>query len=326
MTDPELVRSLVCEPSDAEIVAPGTELPGLTGIVPALNEEQNLEACLASFAEICDELIVVDSFSNDRTVEIASRFTKRIYQRKWKDYRTFMHFAVPRARHRWILIVDCDERITPGLRNEIRERVDRDGDGFDGFRIMRVNHFLGRRIRHSGWTGDYIYRFYRKGKGGPREQEVHPGMVIRGEVAALDGVMLHFPYPTLEDYFTKFNRYTSGAARDRLARGRRATWLDVLFRPPFRFFSHYVLRLGFLDGFQGFLLACFGGFYVFARYAKMWQMQNQEAIEASNQAFSVGVQGGGAKAPLRLKRRVAKDEHAGPRADQATGPSAVGMA
>ncbi len=279
--------------------APGSELPGLTGIVPALNEEQNLEACIASFGEICDEIIVVDSGSSDRTLEIARRFTDRIYVRPWVDYRTFLKFAMPRARHRWLLIVDCDERLTPSLRKEIRERVDREGAGALGFRMKRVSHFMGRRIRYSGWQNDFVYRCFRKGKGGPREREVHPGIVIDGPIEALDGVLLHFPYPSLEDYFGKFNRYTSAAARDRLRAGKRVRWSDRFLSPPARFLRTYFLRYGFLDGYPGFVLSVLGAFYVFARYTKMWQMQNAERLAAETQRLAVLDGRGGAAAPLR---------------------------
>jgi glycosyltransferase involved in cell wall biosynthesis len=284
------------EPTPVEA---GNELPGLTGIVPALDEEQNLEACLESFAEICDEIIVIDSFSSDATVEIAKRFTDRVYARKWVDYRTFLNFAMPLARHRWLLIVDCDERVSPGLRREIRERVDKDGDGYDGFRMLRVNHFLGRRIRHGGWDDDFIYRFFRKGRGGPRDREVHPGIVIQGEIEALDGAMLHFPYPSLEDYFQKFNRYTSAAARDRIRSGRRVHWYDRFAAPPFRFLKTYVLQRGFLDGYPGFVLACLSMFYVFVRYAKMWRLQNEERIERSIEVLARSDEGGGSRTRLR---------------------------
>jgi glycosyltransferase involved in cell wall biosynthesis len=254
-----------------DIPVPGSELPGLTGIVPALNEEQNLEACIESFREICDELIVVDSGSTDRTVEIARRFTDRVYVRPWVDYRTFLKFAMPRARRRWLLIVDCDERLTPTLRKEIRERVDGEGGGVVGFRMKRVSHFLGRRIRYSGWQNDFVYRFFRKGKGGPRERQVHPGIVIDGPIHALDGLLLHFPYPTLEDYLGKFNRYL----------------------------RTYFLRLGVLDGYPGFVLSVLGAFYVFSRYTKMWQMQNADALAARAQRLALLDGRGGTAAPLR---------------------------
>ena len=297
-------------PGDAEVPEPGSEKPGLTGIVAALNEEQNLEACLESFKDICDEIIVVDSFSSDATVDIAKRYTDCVYQRKWVDYRTFIKFAMPRARYRWLLIVDCDERLSPRLRAEIRVRVDaaasgRDGDGphADGFRMLRVNHFMGRRIRHGGWGNDFIYRFFRKGKGGPREREVHPGIVIDGKIEALDGSMLHFPYPSLEEYFGKFNRYTSAAARDRLAAGRRVHWYDRFLAPPFRFLKGYVLQRGFLDGYPGFVLACLSSMYVYVRYVKMWQAQDAEQIERRNRALLESDEGGGSRARLRPPQR-----------------------
>jgi glycosyltransferase involved in cell wall biosynthesis len=282
-----------------ELTEPGQELPGLSGIVPAFNEERNLEACLRSFAHICDELIVVDSGSSDRTVEIARQFTDRVYQRPWTDYRGFCNYGILRARHRWLLIVDCDERVSPSLAQEIRGRVDRKGGGCVGFRMRRVNHFMGRRIRFSGWQNDYVYRFFQKGKGAPRDREVHPGIVIDGPIEALDGALLHFPYPTLEDYFTKFNRYTSAAARDRLAAGKQARWTDRFLSPPFRFFRGYVLRLGFLDGYPGFVLACLGAFYVFARYTKMWQMQNAERLSNTSRSLEGDDVPGGARTRIR---------------------------
>ena len=296
---PGAEQSLLPLGAAEELPAPGSELPGLTGIVPVLDEEQNLEACIRSFAEICDEIIVVDSGSRDRTVEIARRFTDRVYVRPWVDYRTFLKFVMPRARHRWLLIVDADERLTPSLRKEIRERVDAEGAGAVGFRMKRSSHFMGRRIRFSGWQNDFVYRCFRKGKGGPREREVHPGIVIDGEIAALDGLLLHFPYPTLEDYFGKFNRYTSAAARDRLRSGKRVRWFDRFLSPPARFLRTYFLRYGFLDGYQGFVLSVLGAFYVFARYTKMWQMQNAERLAAETQRLAVLDGRGGSAARLR---------------------------
>jgi glycosyltransferase involved in cell wall biosynthesis len=282
-----------------DIPAPGSERPGLTGIVPVLNEEQNLEACIASFGEICNEIIVVDSGSTDRTVEIARRFTERVYVRPWVDYRTFLKFAMPHARYRWLLIVDADERLTPTLRKEIRERVDGEGAGAVGFRMKRSSHFMGRRIRYSGWQNDFVYRCFKKGKGGPREREAHPGIVIDGPIEPLDGLLLHFPYPTLEDYLAKFNRYTSGAARDRLKRGKRARWIDRFLSPPARFLRTYFLRFGFLDGYPGFVLSALGAFYVFMRYTKMWQFQNAERLAAETQRLALLDGRGGTAAPLR---------------------------
>jgi glycosyltransferase involved in cell wall biosynthesis len=302
VSDPRGASAPALGDAREEVPEPGSERPGLTAIVPVLDEERNLEDCIRSFAEICDEIIVVDSGSTDRTLEIARRFTDRVFVRPWVDYRTFLKFAMPRARHQWLLIVDADERVTPTLRKEIRARVDSDGGGAVGFRIKRVSHFLGRRIRYSGWQSDFIYRCFRKGKGGPREREVHPGIVIDGTIAPLDGLMLHFPYPTLEDYLSKFGRYTSAAARDRLRAGKRAGFVDLVLTPPARFFRTYVIRLGFLDGFPGFVLAVLSAFYVFTRYTKMWQMQNADALAARTEQLARLDGRGGAAAPLRPPR------------------------
>ncbi|MEN8162322.1 MAG: hypothetical protein ABFS41_19780 [Myxococcota bacterium] len=173
--------------------------------------------------------------------------------------------------------------------------------------ITPVPVVFGGLLKHWGQLGPaeippkrrFVYRFFQKGKGGPRDREVHPGIVIDGPIEPLDGLLLHFPYPTLEDYFSKFNRYTSAAARDRLRAGKRARWIDRFLSPPARFLRTYFLRLGFLDGYQGFVLSVLGAFYVFARYTKMWQMQNAERLAAETQRLTVLDGRGGAAAPLR---------------------------
>ncbi len=248
----------------------------LSVIVPCLNEEDNIRDCLES-VKWADELIVVDSFSTDRTLDIARGYAPTIHQRKWVNYGHFMREAIPRASHEWVFIVDADERVTPELRQEIEHWLTTRHD-YSAFRIRRRNFFFGREIKHCGWHKDYIYKFLRKGKAAPADKEVHPGMVVDGTIGMLKGALLHNPYKNWHDYFEKFNRYTSAAAIDRCRQGKKAGILALIARPPYRFFKMFFLQRGFLDGHRGFILCGLASFYVFVRFAKLWLLWNHAPL------------------------------------------------
>ena len=251
----------------------------LTVIVPCLNEENNLKDCLES-VQWADELIVVDSFSTDRTLEIARRYTAIIHERKWVNYGHFMREAIPLASHDWIFVVDADERVTPELRKEIEHWLATPHD-YAAFRIRRRNFFFGREIKHCGWDRDFIYKFMEKGKAEPADKEVHPGMVVDGKIGILSGTLFHNPYKNWLDYFEKFNRYTSAAAIDRYHRGKKSGIITLIARPWYRFMRMYFFQRGFLDGYHGFILCGFSSFYVFVRFAKLWLLWNHEPLRAA---------------------------------------------
>jgi glycosyltransferase involved in cell wall biosynthesis len=244
----------------------------LTVITLTLNEERNIAACLES-VRWADELLVVDSGSTDRTVDIARGFTENVLTLPWNGYGAAKNAAAARAKGEWILWLDADERLTPELGEEVRGILHNGAPGFDGYYIARRAYFLGRWIRHSGWYPSPVLRLYRKGKGSFTEDQVHEKLQIAGKMGRTQHDILHYTDPDLEHYLGKFNRYTTLASGDLEARGRRASLAHLLFRPPFMFFKMYFLRLGLLDGIEGFILAILSSTYVFTKYAKLWERQ-----------------------------------------------------
>jgi len=214
------------------------------------------------------EIVIVDAFSTDRTVEICRKYTDRIYQHEWPGYAKQKQRAVDYAGAPWVLILDADERISPELRDEIAVAI-RQTD-CNGFYIPRKNFFLGRWIRHSGWWPDSTLRLFRKGKGSLEDREVHEKVLVQGRVGNLTSPLQHYTYRTISDYIKKMETYSTLAAHELRKRGRPGM-ASLLFRPFFTFLKMYVLRLGFLDGMHGLVLAVLYGYYTFLKYAKAWE-------------------------------------------------------
>jgi glycosyltransferase involved in cell wall biosynthesis len=242
----------------------------LTVITLTLNEEHNISACLDS-ARWADELIVVDSGSQDRTLEIARTFTERVFAISWKGYGAARNYALQQAAGDWILWLDADERVTPELAEEIKGILHADVQEIAGYAIARRAFFLGRWIRHSGWYPGRVVRLFRRGTARFSETRVHEQLQIDGAVVATKHDLLHLTDPDLHHYLAKFNRYTSLAAEDMIVAGRTFAMRDLLLRPPFQFVKMYVLRGGWRDGVEGFILAVLSSAYVFAKYAKLWE-------------------------------------------------------
>jgi glycosyltransferase involved in cell wall biosynthesis len=245
----------------------------LTVITLTLNEERNINACLAS-ARWADELIVIDSGSTDRTIEIARGFTPHVFSIAWEGYGAARNYALQKASGDWILWLDADERVTPELAREIRSLLSGDDKNVDGYAIARRAYFLGRWIRHSGWYPGRVVRLFKRGKGRFSETRVHEQLQIAGMTATTEHDLLHLTDPDLAHYLNKFNKYTSLAADDMVTAGRPFRLRDLLLRPPFQFVKMYVLRRGFQDGIQGFILAVLSSAYVFTKYAKLWERRN----------------------------------------------------
>jgi glycosyltransferase involved in cell wall biosynthesis len=248
-------------------------MASLSVITLTLNEERNLHACLAS-VRWADEVIVVDSGSSDGTVSIAREFATKVLTVQWKGYGAARNLALDAATGDWVLWLDADERVTDDLAEEIREIVRRDAPEYAGYAVARRAYFLGRWIRHSGWYPGRVVRLFRRGRGKFSETQVHEQLHIEGKVGPTRHDLIHLTDPSLQHYFAKFNRYTSLGAKDLNGSGRQFSIVDLLIRPPFQFFKMYFLRRGFLDGMHGFILAVLSSAYVFAKYAKLWEMQN----------------------------------------------------
>lgn len=232
-----------------------------------LNEAANIEACLRS-ADFADEWIVVDSHSTDRTRDIALAFGARVIERDWPGHIEQKNFAIDAATHDWVLCLDADERVSPELRAAILDRLAREPLP-DGFTMARRNHYMGRWIRHGGWYPDAKLRLFRRSRGRWTGTNPHDRARVEGPVERLAGDLLHWSYASLAHHVRTINSFTDIAAREKHARGERATIFDLTVRPWARFARMYIVRRGFLDGVPGFVVAVMGAFYVFLRYAKL---------------------------------------------------------
>jgi glycosyltransferase involved in cell wall biosynthesis len=258
---------------------PTTSRAKITALLPTCNEQANIEACIASVAW-ADEIFVVDSFSKDSTPELARAAGARVVQHEYVNSATQKNWAIPQCTHEWVLVVDSDERITPALRDEILAVLATASATpaavQDGYRITRLNHFMGRRVRFCGWQDDSCLRLFRRDKGLYQDREVHADVIIQGgRVGSLRHKMLHYTFTSFEQYMRKFDRYTTWAAGDRGRRTSRVHWWHLTLRPLGRFFKQYILKLGVLDGITGLIICLLAAFSVFLKYAKLWERQQK---------------------------------------------------
>ena len=250
--------------------------PFLSVCVITGNEEDNIRRCLESVAW-ADEIVVVDSFSRDRTVEIAREFTDRVFQHRWMGYVGQKAIARNLARGEWILFVDADEAVSPQLREQILAAFRRGvPDAVAGFSFPRQVWFLDRWIRHGDWYPDTKLRLFRKARGRCCGIEPHERVEVEGEVRHLRAPLYHYTYDDIADQLATLNRFTSIGAES-AAKGRRRSRLFILWgmllHPPFRFLRCYFLKRGFLDGLAGLVIAKAIAFGTFVKYAKLWELQ-----------------------------------------------------
>ncbi|MBM3319222.1 MAG: glycosyltransferase family 2 protein [Candidatus Eisenbacteria bacterium] len=245
----------------------------LSVVIITRNEEDEIEECLRSVSW-ADEIVLVDSHSSDRTVEIARRFTDRIHQRAFSGFTDQKQWATDRARGPWILNIDADERVPEALRAEI-EAVLEQGTSSAGFRIPRLTWYLGRFVRHGTWYPDRKLRLFRKDRGRWTGGSVHESVAIDGPAGALRNPILHYSFRTLADHFSTIDRFTRLAAEDLAAKGEGGSVLRLLVHPPATFVKSLILRFGFLDGWRGFLIAALSARHSYLKYARV-----REALRA----------------------------------------------
>lgn len=255
----------------------------ITAIVITLNEEANLVRALESLAW-ADEIIVVDSESRDRTVEIARRFTSRVIVRRWPGYSAQKNFAAEQASHDWIFSLDADEAVSAELRGEIEALRQAAEPAVAGFEMPRLTFYLGRWIRHSGWYPDHKLRLYDRRRARWVGDYVHEGVAVDGATARLAGDLLHFTVEDASAHHLRIDRYTGLAAEQARAKGKRASLASIIFSPPLTFVRSYVFKLGFLDGLQGYAIARFAAHYAFLKNLKLWELRNQKHAQQSPRA------------------------------------------
>ena len=246
-------------------------MPKLTAIVPTFNEEAMIAECLDSVRWV-DEVLVVDSFSDDKTQEIARRLGARVLQHEYLNSAAQKNWAIPQASHPWVLLVDADERVTPELREEIRAILETE-PGHDGYWILRSNHFLGRKMNHCGWETDKVIRLFRRDVARYEEKEVHAEIALPGPLPLLRHPLLHYSFRSFSQYWRKMQLYSDWGASQMWKEGKRAGWVSIGLRPVQRFLKMYVARQGFRDGLHGLVLSMLGAFTVFLKYAKLWEIE-----------------------------------------------------
>lgn len=240
--------------------------------ITACDEEKNIRRCLES-VKWADEIVVVDSFSKDHTVDICREYTDRIFQHQWLGYIGQKNLIKDLALGPWILFVDADEEVSPELRNEIlREFESGTNANYDGYDFPRMVYYMGQWIRHGEWYPDIKMRLFRKDRGVCGGREPHDRTMVPGPVKRLSGHLYHFTYDDLGDQIKTLNDFSTISATSGGDR-RPFRWIDLLLRPQLRFLKGYVVKLGFLDGSRGWTIARTSAFGVFLKYAKMLEQQ-----------------------------------------------------
>ena len=242
-----------------------------------LNEEANLRLTLESVQPLVrdgqGEIIVVDSGSTDRTLEIARSFGAKIFSEPWKGFATQKNSAMEKASGDWVLQLDADEALEPELADEINRKLASADPQICGYWISRKNFFLGRWIKHGGFYPDPKLRLIRRGEGKFEEYGAHPTIKVQGATGIFEHALIHDAYPTLRGYIDHMNSYSSSGAEVAIAKGRRGfNLLNIVVRPKLTFIYNYFFRLGFLDGREGFLLHMYHAVYVSWKYAKAWEL------------------------------------------------------
>ncbi len=241
----------------------------LSVTIITLNEEKNIRRCLESVSW-ADDVVVVDSGSTDKTLDICREFNVRLLNTAWLGFGRTKQFAVEQAAHDWILSIDADEVVTPELRDEIGSLLAGEPEKH-GYHIPRLSTYLDKIIRHSGWQRDKPLRLFNRQFAAFNDKEVHESVQVNGEVGELTSFLLHYPYPDITMHLAKMNHYTELAAQELYERGKRCSLIEARVRGALKFFKMFILHAGFLDGTAGYVLARNSAFGVYLKYAKLWQ-------------------------------------------------------
>ena len=234
-------------------------------IIPTFNEEQHIEAVLESVSW-ADEIIVVDSFSTDRTMELATTYADKLLQRTYTGPADQKNWTIPQASHEWILLLDADERVTPALKEEIQNYLKQDIEK-DAYWIGRQNFFMGKKIKYSGWQGDAVIRFFHRDRCRYNDKQVHEEIETNNiKVGRLKNKLEHYTFKDTDHFLAKMKRYAKWSAEDHFDKTPRVTFFHLFFKPLFRFFKHYFWQRGFLDGKQGLIISVIMAWGVFLRY------------------------------------------------------------
>ena len=245
----------------------------VSAIIPCYNEEHNIEAAIDS-VKWADEIIIVDSFSTDKTAELAKKQGVKFIQHEYENSAAQKNWIIPQATYNWVFLLDADERVTPELQKEIQSVLAQGSMKEDGFWLYRSNDFMGKRLRYSGWQGDKVVRLFKRSCR-YENKRVHAEIITKnGLFGELNQKLLHNTYVGFDHYIDKLNRYAWWQANDLFVKKKRSvTPYHLLVKPAARFTKHYMIQKGFLDGFPGFVISALQAYAVATRYVKLWLLK-----------------------------------------------------
>lgn len=236
----------------------------ISGIIITYNEEKNIARCIQSLVGICDEILVVDSFSTDSTKEICESLNAHVIEKKWNGFLDQKNFAQESALFDYVLQLDADEELSEELKKSILSV--KENWSHDGYIFNRFTNYCGKWIKHSGWYPDAKMRLYDRRKGTWKGLDPHPSVALNGSKYFLKGDLLHYSYTSYEDHINRSARYARQAALAMHQLGKKPSNFKLLVSPVFKFFNSYFLRKGFLDGFEGLIICKTAAYYTFLKY------------------------------------------------------------
>lgn len=241
----------------------------LSVLIITLNEEQHIKSLLEDI-DFADEIIVVDSYSTDKTVSIVESFKNvKLIQNRFVDYTSQRNFALDKAKNSWVLFIDADERLTPELKSEITATINSENTASAYF-IYRIFMFKNSRLNFSGWQTDKIFRLFDKSKCRYNEERtVHEKLIVNGEIATLKNKLIHFSYSYYKDYKSKMYNYGILKANEKFAKGIKPYFLLLLLHPLYTFLYQFIIRFGFLDGKKGVIICYLNAYSVYIRYKEL---------------------------------------------------------
>ena len=246
----------------------------ISAVIITLNEEENIERCLSSIADIVDEIIVLDSFSSDSTEEICRSFNVNFYQKEFIDYSSAKNYANSLSKYDYILSIDADEEISPELKRTIQK--ERGQLTFDGYYVNRRTNYCGQWIRYCGWYPDRKLRLWKRSKGN-WSGIVHETLEMSSSnTKLLAGDLLHYSYPTVESHFKRINHFSTLSANELFLQGKKSSVFKMIINPMAKFIKKYFLQLGILEGYYGLTICTLSAYSTFFKYAKLMALTKNE--------------------------------------------------
>ncbi|PKQ69909.1 glycosyltransferase family 2 protein [Raineya orbicola] len=250
----------------------------LSVVIITFNEEQNIQRCLESVQAVADEIVVVDSFSTDKTAEICQKYQVQFIQQAFLGYVEQKNFANAQASYDWILSLDADEALSERLKNEILQLKKQENPNADAFSMPRLTNYLGKWIRHTDWYPDRRIRLFNKTKAHWTGINPHDCIQMQNAnslVSKLKGDILHYSYYSIHQHIAQLNHFTSIMAETLVKSGKKAPLYKLFINPIWKFLYSYVLRLGFLDGYYGFVVCAVSAFATFTKYLKIRELSKK---------------------------------------------------